>query len=198
MADNLWTLRQPILYAEELWRRQRVWALLLPLFGVAVLLANVLSKQREIFTAYAVTLGYVPLGVLWAAGLYLNRRRNYVEVGDTGVRFSRMLRTVVVGYDIIRNVRVQQLESHFPESRRRLVRPMWKPLLERPALFIRLRGDDARLAEVRRRLGRSYVADDVIAVPIPDPDAMSWEVTSRLPERTGVNLGGQRRRKRPR
>jgi hypothetical protein len=70
--------------------------------------------------------------------------------------------------------------------------------MPKPALFIRLRGDEAQLAQLRKKLGAQLVAGDTVALPLPDPNAMSWEVSSRLPERTGVNLGGQRRRKRAR
>jgi hypothetical protein len=195
-------LRQPILYAEELWRRQRIWAFLLPVFGVAVLILNLFSRQREIAAAYAVTLGYIPLGVLWGGGLFLNRQRSYVEVTDAGLRFSRLLGGFVLGYDMVRSVRVQKLEMHYQDARKRLIRPMWRPLMPKPALFIRVRGDEAALAEVRRRFRGWFtpalMADDTIAVPIPDPDSLAWAITPKLPERTAVNQGGQRRRKRPR
>jgi hypothetical protein len=201
-ADNLVTLRQPNLYADELWRRQRTWALVLPVFGVALLGLSLYSRRGVLDASTLVTLGYIPIGVLWGSALFLNRRRSYVEVTDAGLRFSRMLGSTVLPYDAIRGVRVQKLEMHFQDARKRLVRPMWRPLMGKSALFIRLRADDAMIADVRRRLGTwltpGLVAEDTIAVPIADPDPMAWEVTSRLPERTGVNLGGQRRRKRPR
>ena len=40
--------------------------------------------------------------------------------------------------------------------------------------------------------------EDTIAIPVPDPDALAWEITSHLPERIGQNLGGGKRRKRRR
>src|SRR5262249_54305020 len=97
-----------------------------------------------------------------------------------------------------RAVRVQKLELHFQDARKRHIRPISRGLMPQNALFLRLRGDEARIAELRGKLGTQYVSEDMIAIPIPDPDAMAWEITSRLPERTGVNLGGQRRKKRTR
>ena len=40
--------------------------------------------------------------------------------------------------------------------------------------------------------------EDTIAIPVPDADAVVWEVNSHLPERLGQNQGGARRRKRRR
>ncbi len=51
---------------------------------------------------------------------------------------------------------------------------------------------------IRRKLGRQLASPDAVAIPVPDPDALSWEISSRLPERAGANLGGQRRRRRGR
>ncbi|HEY7201103.1 MAG TPA: hypothetical protein VIC57_12850, partial [Candidatus Dormibacteraeota bacterium] len=117
---------------------------------------------------------------------------------DAGLRVSNLLRSHLIDYDLVRSVRVQKLEMHFQDKRKRYVRPISRPLLPRDALFVRLRADDPRVVELRRRLGSQLASEDTVALPIPDPDTMAWEVTSRLPERTGVNLGGQRRRKRAR
>jgi hypothetical protein len=73
---------------------------------------------------------------------------------------------------------------------------MAKPYLAKPALFIRLRKDDPVTVALVRKLGPRLAYEDTIALPIPDPDAFAWEITSRLPEKLGQNLGGRRRRKR--
>jgi hypothetical protein len=195
-------LRQPILYAEELWRRQRVFAFLLPVFGVAILGLSLYQRRGGLDANAPVGALWAVLGLLWGGGLYLNRVRSALDVTDAGLKVSRGLRDVVIPYDLIRSVRVQRLEMHFQDARKRLIRPMWKPLMAKPAIFIRLRAEDPRLATLRGRLGGfltpGLIADDMVAVPVPDPDALAWEVTSRLPDKTGVNLGGQRRKRRPR
>ena len=196
--DNLVTLRQPILYAELMWRNQRLWVLMLIVAGVVISPALLILNHGRLNSNTGIFLLYLPLGLLYGAAMLYYRQRSAVEVTGDGLKVSKLIRSVVIGYDLIRNVRVQKLETHFQEGRKRLVRPINKPLLTKDAMFVRLRGDDPRAAEVGRLLGSQFVADDVLAIPVPDPDALAWEVTSRLPERTSVNMGGQRRRKRAR
>jgi hypothetical protein len=191
-------MRQPILYAEELWKRQRLWAIILVGAGTsmtAFLLVN--GHGRFVGTSW-VWLVYIPCGLLYGALLLYYRWRSYVQLTDGGLKVSNLLSSVTIGYDSIRLVRVQPLERHFEDSRKRMIRPINRGLLKQPALFVRLRSDEAEMATVRKKLGKQLVADDTLAVPIPDPDAMSWDLSSRLPERTVGNLGGQRRRKRAR
>jgi hypothetical protein len=166
--------------------------------GVVVSPAMLILNKGKFDSNIGVFLMYLPLGLLYGAGMLYYRRNSRVEVTDEGLRVSKLLRSVLIPYDLIRGARVQKLETHFQEGRKRLVRPIARSLQTKDALFIRLRGDDARIAEVRRLLGSQLASLDTVAVPIPDPDAMAWEITSRLPERTGTNLGGQRRRKRAR
>jgi len=192
------TLRQPILYAELMWRNQRLWVLMLVLAGLVVSPAMFILQHEQFNSNTAIFLLYLPLGLLYGAAMLYYRQRSALQVTESGLKVSRLIRSVVIGYDLIRTVRVQKLETHFLEGRKRLIRPLNRPLLPKDALFLRLRADDPRTAEVRRQLGSQLVADDVVAIPIPDPDAMAWEVSSRLPERTSANLGGQRRRKRAR
>jgi len=186
------------LYAELMWRNQRLWVLMLVLAGVVITPALLILDHGKINSNTEIFLLYLPLGLLYGAALLYYRQRSAVEVTEDGLKVSKLVRGVVIGYDLIRSARVQKLELHFQEGRKRLIRPLNKPLLTKDALFVRLRGDDARMPEVRRLLGTQFIADDMLAVPVPDPDAMAWEITSRLPERTSVNLGGQRRRKRTR
>ena len=197
-ADNLVTLRQPILYAELMWRNQRMWVILLILAGLVISPAMFIIDHEKFNSNTAVFLLYLPFGLLYGAAMLFYRQRSAVEVTEDGFKVSRLFRGVVIAYDQIRSARTQKLETHFQEGRKRLVRPLNKPLLTKDALFLRLRGDDPRTAEVRRLLGSQLVDDDILAIPVPDPDAMAWEISSRLPERTGVNMGGQRRRKRAR
>ena len=181
-----------------MWRNQRLWVFLLVVAGVVVSPTMLVLNHFRFDSNIAVFLLYLPLGLLYGAALLFYRYRSAVEVTGDGLRVSRLVRSVVIGYDLVRSARVQKLETHFQERRKRLVRPMNRELIPKDALFVRLRAEDPRTDEIRRQLGSQLVADDTLAVPVPDPDAMAWEITSRLPERTGVNLGGQRRRKRAR
>lgn len=191
-------MRQPILYAEELWKRQRLWVLVL-VAGGTIMSAFLLVTYRGRFVGTSwVWLLYVPAGLVYGAILLYYRWRSYVELTDQGLKISNLLTSVVIDYDLIRLARVQPLERHFEDSRKRLIRPINRGLLKQPALFVRLRPDESQVARLRRKLGRQLVAEDTIALPVPDPDAISWDLSGRLPDRGGVNLGGQRRRRRTR
>ena len=76
--------------------------------------------------------------------------------------------------------------------------PVMKQQVDKPALFMRIRADEAQLAELKKKLGARLVYEDTIAIPVPDADALAWEITPHLPERIGQNLGGGKRRKRRR
>jgi hypothetical protein len=82
-----------------------------------------------------------------------------------------------------------------------MVAPIMKQHIDKPAVFIRVRGDETQLTQIKKRLGlfrRRLMDDDTIAIPVPDADAVVWEISSHLPERVGQNQGGARRRKRRR
>ena len=64
--------------------------------------------------------------------------------------------------------------------------------------MVRLRNDESTLALIKKTLGTRVVWDDTLAIPVKDADVVSWEISSRLPERLGQNQGGGRRRKRRR
>ena len=191
-------MRQPILYGEEMWKRQRPFPVFFIIVGVVMSVVTLFTTWGRAVSNSWLFLAYVGSGLVYGALLLYYRWRSRVEVTEEGLKVSNLLSSVVIDYDDIRSVRVQPLARHFEDSRKRLVRSVNRALMPKPALFIRLRGDEAQLAQLRKKLGAQLVAGDTVALPLPDPNAMSWEVSSRLPERTGVNLGGQRRRKRTR
>lgn len=197
-ADNLAVLRQPILYAELMWRAQRMWAVILLIFGLLGGASLLVANRGRVDQTVVIFIGYIPCALVLGGLLLYYRWRSRAEVTESGLKVSNLLSGVVIEYDQIRSARVQPLERHFEGSRKRLIQRPTKPLMDRPALFVRVRGDDAALATLRRKLGPRLIADDMVALPVPDPDALAWEVTSRLPTATGMNLGGQRRRKRGR
>lgn len=189
--------RQPILYADQLWRQQRFFAAFLVLVGVAMT-ALLFYKGQLSQTTNLIWLMYIPAGLLLGGGFLLYKWRSYVEPLDDGLKVSALRTSVLIDYESIRSVKVQPLKLAFLDSRKRMVAPMMKPLLERPALFVRIRNDETAMATIKKALGRRVVFDDMIVLPVRDADAVSWEISSRLPDRLGQNLGGGRRRKRRR
>lgn len=192
-------MRQTIQYADEMWRRQRFWALILIVVGVVMTGYSLIYGRGFRFSDVNsgwVWLLYIPSGLLLGGGLLIYRRRSYIAAGDR-LRISNLMAAVEIDYGLIRQVRVGPLKAAFEEkSRRRYRTPITRPYEEKPALFIRLRREDPETYAVVRRLGPRLAWDDQVAVPIADPDAMSWEIGSRLPDRLGQNLGGRRRGKR--
>ncbi len=189
--------RQPILYADQLWRQQRFFAGFL--VAVGVVMTVLLVYQGQITrTANLIWVLYIPSGLLLGGAFLLYKRRSYVEALDDGVKVGTLRSSVLIDYDRIRGVRVQPLKLAFQDRRSRMVAPMMKSLMEKPALFVRLRGDDEEVADIKKALGSRMMFEDTIAFPLRDADAVAWEISSRLPERLGQNQGGGRRRKRRR
>jgi hypothetical protein len=191
------TARQPILYADQLWRQQRFFAGFLVAVGVAM--TAYLTYRNQLGTASnLIWLLYIPSGMLLGGAFLLYKWRSYVEPLEDGLKVSALRSSVLIDYDDIRSVKVQPLKLAFLDSRKRMVAPMMRALMERPALYVRLRNDEASMARLKKTLGRRVVFDDMIVVPVRDADAVSWEISSRLPDRLGQNQGGGRRRKRRR
>ena len=190
-------LRQPILYADQLWRQQRFFAGFLIAVG-AVMTVLLIYQGQIAKSANVIWLLYIPSGLLLGGAFLLYKRRSYVEALDGGVKVSTLRSSVLIEYDRIRGVKVQPLKLAFQDRRSKMVAPMMKPLIEKPALFIRLRGADEELADIKKRLGSRMMFEDTIALPLTDADAVAWEIGSRLPYRMGQNQGGGKRHKRRR
>jgi len=192
--------RHQVLYAHHLWLQQRFFAGLLLLAGVVA--TGIAIYQGQLFSpAFAVWLVYIPTGILLGGAILLYRWRSNLRVLDDGVRISSMLQNVVLDYDSIKSVKALPLRQHFQDKRSRMIAPIMKQHIDKPAVFIKVRGDETELAQIKKRLGifRSRLMyDDTIAVPVPDADTVVWEISAHLPERLGQNQGGARRRKRKR
>jgi hypothetical protein len=189
--------RQPILYADQLWRQQRFFAGFLVAVGVGMT-ALLLYKGQLTTTSNLIWLLYIPSGLLLGGAFLFYKYRSFAESLDEGFKVSALRSSVLIPYESIRSVKVQPLSLAFLDKRKRMIAPMMKPLMGRPALFVRLRSDESEIAAIKKKLGGRVVYDDMIALPLKDADALSWEISSRLPDRLGQNQGGGRRRKRRR
>ena len=180
-----------------MWRQQRFFAGFL--VAVGVVMTTLLVYQRQMtHTANLIWVLYIPSGLLLGGAFLYYRHRSHVYVEDTGVKVSTLLSSVLLDYDSIRSVKAQPLRQHFQDRRSRMIAPVMKQYVDKPALFIRLRGDESELADIKKRLGSRLMNEDTIAVPVPDADAAAWEISSRLPDRLGQNQGGGKRKKRRR
>ena len=199
--------RHQNLYAQQMWRQQRFFAGFL--VAVGVVMTGILIYQHQLITfddaghvvyhgTNLIWLMYVPTGLLLGGAFLLYRQRSHVQPLEDALKISTLMSSVRIDYDTIRSVKVQQLNAHFQDKRRRMVVGMMKPLIDKPALFIRLRGTDEEIAAIQKQLGSRLMYEDTIAIPVPDADAVAWEISSHLPERLGQNQGGGKRRKRRR
>jgi hypothetical protein len=199
--------RHQNLYAQQMWRQQRFFAGFL--VAVGAVMTGILIYQHQLITfddaghivyhgTNLIWLMYVPTGLLLGGAFLLYRQRSHVQPLEDALKVSTLMSSVRIDYDTIRSVKVQQLNVHFQDKRRRMVVGMMKPLIDKPALFIRLRGTDEEIAAVHKQLGSRLMYEDTIAIPVPDADAVAWEISSHLPERLGQNQGGGKRRKRRR
>jgi hypothetical protein len=188
------------LYAHHLWLQWRFFGLAFVVIGA--LATGLAIYQHQLFSqSSALWLVYIPAGLAIGLGSLLYRRRSNLQVLDSGVKISTMFRSVLIDYDSIRSVKALPLRQHFQDRRSRMIAPIMKQHIDKPAVFIKVRGDETELAEIKKRLGlfRTRLMDeDTIAIPVPDADAAVWEISSHLPERFGQNQGGARRRKRHR
>jgi len=150
--------RQPILYADQLWRQQRFFAGFLVAVGVGM--TGLLFYKGELTTtSNLIWLMYIPSGLLLGGAFLFYKWRSFAEPLDEGFKVSALRSSVLIPYDSIRSVKVQPLKLAFLDKRKRMVAPMMKPLLERPALFVRLRNDEAEIAAIKKTLGGRVVYD---------------------------------------
>lgn len=189
--------RHQNLHAHQLWLQQRFFAGFLVAVGI-VMTALLIYQHQFNKAANVVWLLYIPSGLL-LGGLFLYYRyRSHIRILDEGVKISTLLSSVVLDYGNIRSAKAMPLRSHFQDGRSRMVAPVMKAHIDKPALFIRMRGDETELAAMKKRLGGRLMYQDMIAIPVPDADAVAWEIMSKLPERLGQNQGGGKHRKRRR
>ena len=188
--------RHQNLYAHQLWMQQRFYAGLL--LAIGLVSVGLAIYQRQLLNANTIAfVVYLPLGLVMAGGFLIYRRRSQLEILDSGVKVSNLLRSVTIDYDTIRWAKALPLRQHFEDGRR--VVPFMKRHIDKPAVFIKVRGDESELKAIKSKLGlfkSGLMAEDVIAVPVPDADAVVWQISAHLPDRIGQNQGGARRRKR--
>ena len=193
-------MKQQNLYADEMWKRNWFMApvLLVVGAGFSAYFAFGLKQTHDIPLLLAEALGGAALILIFFGSF---RYFSYVQVTDSGLRFSWTFpfSTTVVPFELIRGTRVGDLRGFYPDSRKSYINAMTKPLLDKPAFYAKLGGDEAVVVRLTRKLGKRYVVDGTIAVPVPDPKSLAQEVSQRLPNRQlQHNLGGAKRPKRRR
>lgn len=181
-----------------MWRQQRFFAGFLVAVGLVMTVLLIYQGQLLQHSTNLIWTMYIPSGLLLGGAFLVYKWRSYVEAQEDGLKVSTLFSSVLIDYDRIRLVKVQPLNIAFQDRRSRMVVRMIKPLMDKPALFVRLRGDEDEVGPIRKKLGSRLAYEDTIAMPVPDADAAAWAIASHLPMRVGQNLGGGKRRKRRR
>lgn len=193
--------RHQNLYAHYVWTQQRFFIGLLIALGIGATGLSVYQRGTLSTGLAAGFIFYLPVGFAVAGLLLFYRWRSKVEVSDAGVKLSNTIRSVTIPYESIRSVKALPLKQHFENGRSRSVAPFLRRHLDEPAVFLKLRGDEAQLKLIKSRLGffkSGLMNEETIAVPVRDADKVVWEISAHLPDRFGQNQGGSRRRKRRR
>ncbi|MBO0701693.1 MAG: PH domain-containing protein, partial [Candidatus Dormibacteraeota bacterium] len=147
------------------------------------------------YSSYVFVL-YIPAAIVLAIFLLVYRNRHALIADERGLTIQNVFSSTFIEWDLIRAPRVRPLKEHFEtRERTRLIRPAYRAILPKGALFFKVRADDTTMAELRRKLSRTLLYEDTIALPLPDPDAFSWEISSHIPEPATQNLGGAKRRR---
>src|ERR1700730_9098000 len=155
-------MHQPILYGEEMWKRQRPFPIFFILVGIVMSGVTLFTTWGKAVSNSWLFLAYVGSGLLYGGILLYYRWRARAEVTDAGLKIRNLLSSVVLDYDSIRSGRVQTLGRHLVDSRSLLVRAGNGNLIPFPGLYVHLRAVDAELASLRKKLGPQLVAGDTV------------------------------------
>jgi hypothetical protein len=191
-------VRHAILYDVERWRRTR---LPLVLFATACLLATVLVSALH--RSQAQIAGTQPLSLL-GAGFYgllfnfwLRQRFSHVSVEGENLVVRRVGATMRLPLSELRRARVARVSAtvNRPERRRALPRPAAR-WLEEEALTLRLTSEPSELVRLRRLLGRQFLFENDLVVPVVDPHGLLEEIQEHTPRPEPTAAPPRRRRRR--
>lgn len=193
------SLKHQILYAEHEWRQQRLWAAILIVGGLIFSYQELATHVKGPSWAVYLPFAYAPAGLLFGLFALWRRRRQQVQARDDGLYVGKTFSSYLIPYEDIRTARVLPLRQVAqPDGtgggRKRYLAPPVKANLDTPSLVLRLEGAPEQIAAHRKALGPRHVFEGSAAFPITDPDGAVKEIASHLPEGSGQNLGGARRR----
>jgi hypothetical protein len=155
-------LRFPLLAFAAVWRRTQLvlgYAVVVVIFAIGV----------NYFVHHSLELGLVILGgvvVVLVLLLQFGARRHYVVVESEGLRISGLIRSELVPFQVIRQVRVQRLEVIFESaSRSHRLDNSLRAFRHIPVCVARLDLDRTRVAQLGRLLGRGTAVErDLILI----------------------------------
>jgi hypothetical protein len=150
------------------------YALLVVIVAIGV---NYLSHHR-------LEVGFVTLGavvLVLAIGLQFGARRHYVVVEAEGLRISGLVRSALIPFDSIRQLRVQRLQVLFeaPARRNRLDRSL-RSFLQTQACMARLDLAPGEVYRLGRLLGRGTAVDQDLIFVVAEAEALEKRLQQRV------------------
>jgi hypothetical protein len=192
--------RHAILYDIERWRRYR-W----PLFILATvfLFATLLAPAFTHGKSGGVTTATAPLSFAGAAlygfafNFWLRQRYSSLAVDGEDLVVRRTGMSQRIPLTDVKRARVARIAAtaNKPERRRILPRPAER-WLETEALTLRLDVPAEQLVRLRRLLGRYYVFENDLVVPVTDPDGLLRDIEEAMPKPDPGTAPARRRRRR--
>jgi hypothetical protein len=189
--------RHAILYDVDRWRRFRLPLLLL---ATGCLLATMLEPLLQHGRGAA---GTAPLSFVGAAfygfafNFWLRQRFSTlaVEGEDLVIRRTGMSQRIPLAE--VRRARVARVSAtaNKPERRRVLPRPVAR-WLETEALTLRLDTPAEQLVKLRRLLGRQFLFENDLVVPVVDVEGLLREIEAAMPRPEPAPPAARRRRRR--
>ncbi len=162
---------------EAVWRRTR---LVLYYSVVVVLVAIGLSY----FEHHQLQLQFVILGVAvlaLALLLQLGSGRHYVVIEPEGLRISGLIRSEMISFDAMRQLRLQRLEVYFgAASRRNRMDRSLRTFRQTQACLVRLDLGPSEVYRLGRLLGRGTALDQDLIFIVSRADELEKSLLPRL------------------
>jgi hypothetical protein len=190
--------RHAILYDIDRWRRYR-----LPLFLIATafLLATLLApalNHGKAGGAWSAPLSFAGAALYgFLLNFWLRQRFSSLAVEGENLAVRRTGMNMRIPLTDVKRARVARISAtaNKPERRRILPRPAAK-WLETEALTLRLDIAAEDLVKLRRLLGRYYVFENDLVVPVTDPEGLLREIEEGMPRPEPGPPQPRRRRRR--
>jgi hypothetical protein len=179
-----------------MWRQSLLWPFVLIVYAAVMTYVTVRNGPKA--GSPLLWLVFIPIMLVVLAALFYQKIRSSVHATESGIRVTTFRSSLMIPYDAVRSARAQKLQDLFPPERKKFITKFHKPHLDHLALFVRLRGEEQDV--FGRRLGSRYFHDGVAAFAVPDAQTLAATIEGHLPKTGGGagNMGGARRRRRPR
>ncbi|MFZ0169860.1 MAG: hypothetical protein WAL64_10680 [Candidatus Dormiibacterota bacterium] len=169
--------RYPLLQFEAVWRRTRL-VLYYSVVVVGVAIGISYFEHHEIQSQFVI-LGVAVLAL--ALLLQLGSGRHYVAVEPDGLRIAGLIRSEMISFGAMRQLRLQRLEVFFgAASRRNRMDRSLRAFRQTQACLVRLDLDPSEVYRLGRLLGRGTALDHDLIFIVSRADDLERSLLPRL------------------